>query len=438
MEKATKTRYWVLFIVCVLYFITYVDRVNISVAAPLIMKEFNISKVELGVVFAAFSWAYSIFQIPVGILGDKYGPHKVLTVLVVLWAAVDFMTGLAWSFTSLIVIRFLFGICESGAFPTATRAFSHWIPATERGFVQGLTHACSRLGGAVTPIIMVGIMTQFGWRPAFYFGGAIALTWAIVWYVWYRNKPEELQAKWGGINQAEIDLIYQGQVKKKVVRKLPFKTLIKSKNLWCLCLAYICYNYTLWIFLTWLPTYLVDARGFTIMTMGIFASLPLFAGTIGDTLGGWLSDKIWKRTKNGKIARRGVAMAGFLIAAFSMIPGAMTDSQYLSVFLLACALFGLEMTVGVFWATCLDIGHDYAGTVSATMNSIGSIGSAMTPLIFGFVVQRTGSWVYPFMIASGILIIGVFLWTKINPEISIVEELGLLDEAESSKNDVKI
>ncbi len=168
-----------------------------------------------------------------------------------------------------------------------------------------------------------------------------------------------------------------------------------------------------------------------------FASLPLFAGTIGDTLGGWLSDKIWKHT-NGKIARRGVAMAGFLIAAFCMIQGAMTDSQYLSVFLLACALFGLEMTVGVFGATCLDIGHDYAGTVSATMNSIGSIGSAMTPLIFGYIVQRTGSWVYPFMIASGILVIEVFLWTKINPEMSLVVELGIVDESEDSNTDVKI
>jgi sugar phosphate permease len=384
---------------------------------------------QLGVVFATFSWSYFMFQIPTGILGDKFGPRKVLAGIVVLWSIVDIITGLSWSFVSLIVLRFLFGMAEAGAFPNATRAFSHWIPATERGFAQGLSHGFSRLGGAVTPLLVVVIVAYFhSWRPVFFMTAGVALTWALFWFVWYRNKPTEYRDRWGGISQTEIDIIEQGRSRKQSA-KLAVGKLLKSKNMWLLCLGYFCYNYTLWIFLTWLPTYLVTARGFTIVKMGIFASMPLFAGTVGDTFGGWLSDRIWLRTKNGKLARRSVAMGGFIIAAACMIPGAMTHSQYLSVFFLACALFGLEMSVGVFWATTLDIGHEYAGTVSGTMNCVGNMGSMVTPLVFGFIVQRTGSWMYPFLVASGVLVVGSVLWAWINPELSVAEELHLNDTA---------
>lgn len=198
--------------------------------------------------------------------------------------------------------------------------------------------------------------------------------------------------------------------------------------MWALCIGYLCYCWNIWIYLTWLPTYLVDARGFTLLKMGIFASLPLLAGTIGDTLGGWLSDKIWKKTGRGKFSRRVVAMTGLLVAAVFMIPGALTDSANMAVFFLACSLFGLEMAVGVYWAVCLDVGHEYAGTVSGMMNCIGNIGSFGSPLVFGMIVQYTGSWVYPFVVASVLLVIAALLWLWTNPEISIVDELHLSDE----------
>ena len=424
-EKPTRVRHWVLFLVCLVYFITYLDRVNISVAAPIISKEFDISKTELGVIFSAFSLSYFLFQIPIGMLGDRIGPRKVLTYLVGFWSVMTAVTAGAWNFTSMVVIRFLFGIGEAGAFPNATRAFSNWIPATERGFAQGLTHAFSRFGGAVTPLIVAPLMLAVGWRISFIICAVIGLTWSAVWFFWYRDNPTAFNEKWGGINQAELDIITQGKGVKKAAPKLPFKTMMKSKNLWVLCIGYFCYCYNIWIYLTWLPTYLVDARGFTILKMGIFASLPLLAGTIGDTLGGWLSDKIWQRTGRGRFSRRIVAMAGMLIAAAFMIPGAMTDSANLAVFLLACSLFGLEMAVGVYWAVALDIGHEYAGTVSGMMNCIGNIGSFASPLLFGIIVQSTGSWVYPFLVASALLVIGALLWLKTDPELSVHEELKL-------------
>ncbi|MDD3180083.1 MAG: MFS transporter [Opitutaceae bacterium] len=423
-EKPTKVRYWVLFVVCLVYLITYLDRVNISVAGPLMMKEFNLNKLEWGLVLSVFSWTYATCQIPVGILSDRVGARPVLAGIVAFWSLMTALTAQAWSYVSLVVIRLMFGAGEAGAFPTATRAFSHWIPPTERGFVQGLTHGCSRLGGALAPAVVAIIMARWGWRWAFYSFAIIGFIWAAFWYFWYRDTPAEFRAKWGGINQAEIDLINSGKSNKPKV-KLPFATLLRSRNLWFLSLSYPTYCYTIWIFMTWLPAYLVEARGFSIIKMGIFASLPLLAGTVGDTLGGWLSDRIWRHTKNGKFSRRVVAMSGMLVAAAFMIPGALTNSSYMAVFYMACSLFGLEMAVGVYWAVCLDVGHQYAGTVSGLMNTMGNVGSAASPLVFGAILQFTGSWVYPFIVASSLLVIGAILWLKVNPEMSIAEELSL-------------
>ena len=424
-EKPTRVRHSVLFVVCLVYLITYLDRVNISVAAPLIMKDFNINKLEWGLILSVFSWTYASFQIPIGMLSDKIGARSVLAAIVTFWSLMTAATALAWNFMSLVVIRLLFGVGEAGAFPVATRAFSHWIPAVERGFAQGVTHGASRLGGAITPIIVATMMEAWGWRFVFYAFAVLGFAWSVFWYWWYRDKPTDFKERWGAPNQAEIDLINAGKDAKKVIPKLPFKTLLKSPNMWFLCLSYPTYCYTIWIYLTWLPAYLVEARGFSIIKMGIFASLPLLAGTIGDTMGGWLSDKIWKATGNGKFARRVVAMGGMFTAAAFMIPGAMTDNAYLAVFFLACSLFGLEMSVGVYWAVCLDVGHEYAGTVSAMMNSIGNIGSAASPLVFGAILQFTGSWVYPFIVASTILVVGALLWLKVDPTLSVAEELHL-------------
>ncbi len=427
-EKPTRVRYQVLGVVCVVYLITYLDRVCISVAAPLMMEEYQLSTLQWGAVLSAFSWTYAAFQIPIGALSDRLGPRRILAAIVTFWSLMTGLTAIAWNFTSLLVMRLLFGLGEAGAFPTATRAFAHWIPATERGLAQGLTHACARLGGAITPLIVAVMMAQWGWRSAFYAFAALGIVWALGWYYWYRDTPSAFREKWGRINAAEIELINPGAKRPK--SGIPLRVLMRSRNLWFLSLSYPTYCYTLWIFLSWLPSYLVDARGFSILKMGIFASLPLLAGTIGDTLGGVLSDRLWKRTKNGRFSRRVVAMGGMLVAAAFMIPGALTDSPYLAVFYLACSLFGLEMAVGVYWAVCLDVGHEYAGAVSGMMNTCGNIGSALSPLAFGAILHYTGSWIYPFVVASGLLLIGSALWMKVDPELSVAEELGLAPQGE--------
>ncbi len=424
-KKRTRVHYLVITVVCLLYFITYLDRVNFSVAAPTISKHFGIGKVELGSLFSAFSIAYVLFQIPIGSLGDRIGPRKILTLIVAFWSIFDIFTGFAWSFRSLLMARFALGVGESAAFPSATRAFANWIPKTERGFAQGVTHAFSRLGGAVTPVIVVAIIARYDWRAVFYISGGIAFVWALLWFWWYRNTPAEYQKKWGGINANERAFIEESMVVKKKTSKISFLTLIKSRNVWPLCVSYFCYCYGLWIYLTWLPTYLVEARGFAIIKMGIFASLPLMAGMFGDVLGGWLSDKIWARTGKGTFARRSVAMGGLLMAMCFIVPAGMTGSADWAIFFLCMSLFGLEMSVGVYWAVCLDIGQENAGSVSSLMNCVGCIGSFVSPFLFGVIVEYTGSWTYPFILAGVVLLVGALLWLKTDPELTVSEELGL-------------
>ena len=220
-----------------------------------------------------------------------------LTGVVAYWSLMTAATAAAFSGASFIVVRFLFGVGEAGAFPGATRAMQLWYPRRERGLVQGVTHSASRLGAAIAPPIVVLIMSQFGWRPVFYICGAVGLLWSLWWALSYRNLPEEH----GLVNKAELELIRgrgpNGEINPPPIEKqtnVPWGTLIGSGNMWAIMFAYFTYVYCLWIFLSWLPSYLIEVRHFTLIKVGIFASLPLWAGVVGDTVGGVATDWLLK------------------------------------------------------------------------------------------------------------------------------------------------
>jgi len=406
-------RWYILVLICVMYLITYLDRVNISTAAPVISKEFGFDKITMGVIFSAFVWAYAIFQVPGGWLSDRFGARPVLATIVAYWSVMTAATAAATGALSFIVIRFLFGVGEAGAFPGATRAMQLWYPRSERGFVQGITHSASRLGAAIAPPLVVLIMTNLGWRSVFYICGAAGLVWAVWWFISYRNLPEEH----GMVNRAELGHIRgideKGQVKEAYIEKkaasVPWGTLLKSPNMWAIMCAYFTYVYCLWIFLSWLPSYLVDFRHFTLLKVGIFASLPLFAGVIGDTVGGLATDWLLKTTGNTKFARRSVAIVGMIGCCVFIVPAALTADAYTAVYCLTAAMFFLECTIGPSWAVPMDVGGKYSGTVSGMMNMAGNIGGALSPLVFGFLVQY-GNWQAPFIVAAALLVAGSAVW----------------------------
>ena len=428
-KKVGFARWYVLFLISLMYMITYLDRVNISAAAPIISKEFHFSKVTMGIIFSAFVWAYALFQVPGGWLGDRFGPRSVLGGIVAYWSVMTALTARAVGVASFTVVRFLFGIGEAGAFPTATRAMQLWYPRQERGLAQGISHSASRLGAAIAPPLVVAIMIHFGWRAVFYLCGGLGFVWSILWYFSYRNLPEE--HAWASKNEIEYvrGLDEKGNVKQIDIKKrptVPWKVLLRSPNMWAIMCSYFTYVYCLWIFLSWLPSYLVEYRHFTLLKMGYFASLPLFAGVIGDTVGGWATDYLLIKTGRTKFSRRIVAIVGMLGCVAFIVPAAMTQNPYTAVYCLTGALFFLECTIGPSWAVPMDVGGEYSGTVSGMMNMAGNIGGALSPTVFGVLVQF-GSWIAPFIVAAGLLVFGAIVWAFwLDPEASVLEKDTLI------------
>ena len=409
-HRPTRVRYTVLALTVAAYMITYMDRVMIAAAVPVIQKEFGFSLVTMGWILSAFRWGYALFQIPGGWLGDRIGPRRALSLIVTWWSLFTSATALAWSAVSMMVFRFLFGVGEAGAFPIATRSLSRWMLPAERGFAQGITHAGSRLGAALTPALVVFLISRWGWRAPFFVFGALGLLWVAVWYGYYRDTPEEHRS----VNRAECELIHSamGGPRPRVLA-VPWRKIFSSANLWTLCLMYFCYAYCISVYLDWFPKYLHDHRGFDLTRMGLYAGLPLLAGTAGDLLGGWFSDLWLKRSGNLRRARRGVAIGGFLLAAGGILPATFTADPLACVLYTCLAVFGLELTVGVSWAVPLDIASDYAGSVSSVMNMCGNIGGAISPALLAYLV-RSYNWEVPFVLSSMLCLVAAALFTRID------------------------
>jgi len=410
-SRPTRVRHVVLWMTVAVYMITYMDRVVLSATTTDMRKELGFDLITMSSIVAAFRWSYALFQVPGGLLGDKIGPRKALALIVTWWSLFTSLTAMAWNATVMIGVRFLFGVGEAGAFPIATRSLSRWMLATERGYAQGITHAGSRLGSAMTPPIVAWMIAMYGWRFPFFAFGALGIIWAATWYFYYRDTPDEH----GSVNESERALIQAGGAARKsaVAAAVPWKRILSSPTLWFLCVMYFCYNYSLSVYVDWFPTYLRESRGMTLAQMGIYASLPLLAGVFGDLLGGWCSDIVLKRTKNVNLARRWVAIAGFLLCAAATVPAALASNVQVSVAFYCLAFFSLEWTVGISWAIPLDIGGDFAGSVAAFMNMCGNIGGAISATILGYMVGLWG-WNVPFLVTGGLCAIAAVLYLKID------------------------
>jgi len=425
ISHATKTRWLVLLLISVMYMITYMDRTGISIAAPSIAREFGFSDTAMGIVFSVFLWAYALGQIPAGWLADRFGPRLVLLIIVPFWSLMTAITAMATGLLSLGTIRFVFGLAEAGAFPAATRGMQLWFPRSERGIVHGVTHSFSRFAIAIVPFLAVSIVTAFGWRWIFYLFGATGLLWSFAFYFLYRNLPEDHPR----VNRAELSHIRgydpEGTIKAPIGPQkrtnAPWKTIFRSTNMWYIAAGYCCFYYGTYFYVTWFPTYLVEYRHLSLKVMGMLASLPLLAGMAGDILGGILTDGIYRKTGKLKFARRIVAAPAMLASGSFLIPAALTHHAGIAVLCLTGSLFFLELVISPAWAVPMDVGGEYSGTVSGVMNMAGSLAASVSPIIFGFLVQR-GLWITPFFISAGVLLTGALIWAfLIDPEKSVVE-----------------
>jgi sugar phosphate permease len=410
-----RVRHGVLLLLCAMYFIAYVDRVNLSVAAPFARKELALTPTQLGVVFSAFAYPYAAMQVLGGWLSDRFGPRRVLAVLSVVWTVGTVLTGAVSGICTLIAVRVLVGVGEGGAFPAATRALSHWMPVRERGFAQGITHSAARLGGAFAPPVVIAIATAYGWRQSFIVLGVASLVWTVLWLLFFADRPER-HCRVTELELTEIRGTRQPSPATDAARNgagTPWRPIVRAMAV--VTLVDFCYGWSLWVFLTWLPSYLSDARGFALKQMGLMASLPLLAGVVGDTLGGVVSDAIYRRTGRLALARRSLLLVGLLGALAFMAPAVMTTSAVAAVVGLSLAFFFLELTNAVLWTLPLDIAGDFAGTAGGIMNTGFGIAGMISPAVFGWLVGRTGGYRASFVVTVGLLLVGALASAVVDP-----------------------
>jgi len=416
--RGSRVRYRVLWMAFLLAIITFLDRVCISIAAPYMMDDLGLTMVQMSLVFSAFTLAYSLFEVPSGWLGDVMGPRRVLTRIVLWWSAFTMLTGAVQGNRSLLVVRFLFGAGEAGAFPNAVRSFSQWFPARERGRANGVLFFGSRLGGALTAPLALALIQWWGWRASFVAFGCVGLVWAAAWYWSYRDRP----ADHPDVDAAELAWIAQdpattlGASSDRAVHTgTPWAALLTSPNLYAICAMYFALGYGLYFYFTWLPTYLTRELGFSMIGGGFFSALPFLLAGAANLTGGWYTDRL-ARTRGLRTARCTLGSLSFATCAALLIASTIVPAPIAKAVLLALALASADFALSACWAVCLDVGATHAGVVTGFMNTSGNLGGLIGPLVVGLMVERWQSWSYPFYVTAAVYVMGALAWLCINPQ----------------------
>ncbi|QVN20274.1 MFS transporter [Burkholderia pyrrocinia] len=417
MPNDHRQRRHTLWLLCALSFILYVDRVNLATAAGAIKAELGLSNTELGIAFSAFAYSYAICQIGGGWIADRFGARITLIGCGLIWVVSTFTTGLVHSLTLLFAARLLLGIGEGATLPAQARAITHWFPRERRGVVQGFTHSFSRLGNAVTPPIVAALMTWLSWRAAFFVIGAVTLVWLAWWIVGFREHP--LGDDDGRARGAARPVPPAGPT--------PWGPLFRRMA--PTIFVYFCYGWTAWLFFTWLPTFFLNGQGLNLKSTALFASGVFFAGVVGDTLGGWLCDRIYRKTGNLALSRQSVIVTSFAGALVCLLPLAFVHSTAGIALCLSGSFLCLELTIGPIWAVPSDIAPTHAGIASGMMNAGSAISGILSPILFGYLVDHTGSWTVPFIGSVAMLLIGIVAALRIRPDRTLSESMPSLADA---------
>ena len=397
----------VLALLCLMYFITYLDRVNVSTAASGFSKEFGLNKTEIGLVFSAFAYPYLVFQIVGGWISDRLGARRTLIVCGAIWGGATVLTGMAGGLASMLVARLLLGFGEGATFPAATAAMSRWVPKSRRGYAQGITHAAARIGNAVAPAAIVLIMAKYGWRESFYVCAGISFAWVAIWALTFSEFPKDHPR----VTAQELASLPSPTFDTRIV---PWRRLLVRMT--PVTIVYFCYGWTLWLFLSWIPQYFLHSQSLDITRSTLFASCVFLAGVAGDTLGGVVTDKILKRSGNLRQARSFMVSVCMFLSMLSLIPLMFTHNLNVSVLFLSAGFFFSEMTIGPMWATPMDIAPEHCGTASGIMNCGSALAAIISPVVSGFIIDRTDNWQLPFVASMVLMGVGVLLAYRMRPD----------------------
>ena len=401
-----KYRHRVLGLLILLFAVVYLDRVCISVAGPRIQDDLHIDPIGWSWVTAMFTLSYCLFEIPTGALGDRIGPRRVLTRVVLWWSAFTSLTGMVWNYNLLLITRFCFGAGEAGAFPNASVVVSRWFPTTQRAGMSGVLLMASQIGGAIAPLLVVPIQIRYGWRASFYIFGMLGLIWAAVWYTWFRDSPSEKR----GVSLAELNQI--GPAATPHAKGFPWRFALRSESVLAMLGMAFCYIYVYTFFQTWFHTFLVRGRGFSEGSL-VFSALPYVVAACANLTGGAASDALVRRL-GLKWGRRSLGIAGLGSACLFTIAAMVTRQQLLTVILLSLVYGGITFQQAGVFGVCLDIGRRHAGSMVGLMNTSAQVGGLLSTVAYGYLVDRFRSYDAPFVPMAALLLVGAILWFKID------------------------
>jgi MFS family permease len=465
-------RYVFLGYAAALSLVLYLDRICISKAAEYIQKELELDKFLIGCVFSAFTFGYLLFEIPSGAWGDRYGPKRVLCRIVLWWSLFTVLTGCVWNFSPLdsglrltlpllgtvplvfngfvllLLVRFLFGAGEAGAYPNLAKCSSRWFPLRERGLAQGVVATAGRLGGGIaagTTIavtawanhLLQDIWPGAGWRVTFWLFGLLGVVWAVLFALWYRNSPAEHPS----VNAAELALITTGQGAGPDPHAhshggIPWRALLTSVNLWVFSAMAFCSAFVVYLYFTHFPAYLKE-RHHVPEVWGWVAGLPMIGGAVGCTLGGVLTDWLVRRTGSKRWGRRIMGIVGKGGGGVLLFVGASLDDPLAAVVLISLSAFTSDLAVAAHWAVCTDAGGRFVGTVFGFMNMIAGFGAVVSPLLAGWLLERYSPtqagghfdaaaraevWNWVLYLFAATLVVGALCWLRIDAEESMVGE----------------
>jgi MFS family permease len=412
-----KKRHGVLGFLISLSVITFLDRLAIAVAGPRIQDELHIPPEKWGWVLGAFALAYGLFEIPSGASGDRLGQRRVLTRIVVWWSVFTAATATAMGFVQLIVTQFLFGAGEAGAYPNASGVIALWFPKPERARAQGAVWAASRVGGALSPLLVIPLLHAVGWRGMFCVFSGLGLLWAVLWRAWFHDRPADQP----GIGAAELEEI--GATSPRAHTSGMWSGLFRSRQTWLLMAMYWCYVWGSWFYFSWFPTFLIRGAGFTEKQMGLLSALPFLLGCCGNLAGGMLSDRLARRY-GLKVARCGQASVSLAVSSILILGLAFAKDKAL-VIILAAAGFGvLDLMLPAAWSLCLDLGRAHAGLLTGTMNSAGLAGGFVCTVLFGYLVRATGGYRVPLSLVAAMVMLSAILFALIDPYRPVWKDEG--------------
>jgi ACS family glucarate transporter-like MFS transporter len=397
MTRSWKDSHGVVALLVLLFGITYLDRVCISVAGPRIQEDLHIGPVGWGWVTGVFTISYCLFEIPTGLLGDRIGPRRVLTRIVLWWSAFTALTGAVTGYYPLLIARFLFGTGEAGAFPNVSVVVSRWFPPARRATMCGVALMASQIGGAIAPLLVVPIQSRYGWRASFFVFGALGICWAIAWYTWFRDSPGEMS---GAEHRASAEHAF------------PWRAAFRSESVLAILAIAFCYVYVYNFFQTWFHTFLVKGRGFS-ETGLLLSALPYIVAVFANLTGGMVSDALVRKF-GLKRGRRVLGATALAVAGLFTLAAMISRQQILSLVLLAIVYGAIAFQQSGVFGVCLDIGRKHAGAMVGLMNTGAQLGGLVGSVAYGYIVERFGNYDAPFVPMAALLFLGAALWLRID------------------------